>query len=52
VYCILDKAEMEQWTAVEVLLRLEDEQGSPIALVRVPPGCTGIAEVKQGGSTP
>jgi hypothetical protein len=82
VYCILDKAEAEQWTgapltpdpspprgeggkrAIEVLLRLEDEQGAPIALVRVPPDerrglpppgrTAGInpAAHHKGGSTP
>jgi hypothetical protein len=38
VYCILDQAEWQQWQSTgwtEEVLRLPDEQGSPIVLVRV-----------------
>jgi len=49
VYCILDETEYQQWSRAvpasgpasagpELLLRLSDEQGSPIVLVRVPAG--------------
>jgi 4-amino-4-deoxy-L-arabinose transferase-like glycosyltransferase len=49
VYCILDETEFQQWSRAvpasgpasdppELLLRLSDEQGSPIVLVRVPAG--------------
>jgi 4-amino-4-deoxy-L-arabinose transferase-like glycosyltransferase len=52
VYCILDKDEAEQWKAAEVLLRLEDEQGAPIALVRMAPAGRSIVGMRPGGSVP
>ncbi len=38
LYCILDKAEWEQWKslrATELIQRMKDEQGAPIVLVKV-----------------
>ena len=38
LYCILDESEWQQWhpgRPAEALLRLQDEQGQPIVLVRV-----------------
>jgi 4-amino-4-deoxy-L-arabinose transferase-like glycosyltransferase len=38
MYCILEQAEWEQWSSdrpAEAILRLRDEQGAPIVLVRV-----------------
>jgi hypothetical protein len=46
MFCILDEPEWQRWRAAgraEALVRLSDEQGTPIVLVRAVPGADGFA---------
>jgi hypothetical protein len=62
VYCILDGAEWDQWSggrgdgrlvgSIEALLRLTDEQGDPMVLVRVRGVDEGLAGLKREETCP